>query len=248
MIQKESFCACRIRSEAQREGVLFMAAKAAVKFIFAGELAVHRQFILENSGPPVPFPAGTVLSRAAEVPARVYYLLEGMTKVYTSNTDGYIRLLGYHRADTLCVLDGLRGVMPSVVTIETIMPVWAVPLTSEDLCRLGKLSPEFALDLAFFVGDTLRLMCFDAENQSIGDVGTRLANFFLLYRTSPDYQRSGFVAMSQDNLASAVNASRVQVARVCSKMQKAGMIRTHRGKVELLNEKGLEQWAEGGAR
>ena len=204
MIQKESFCACRVRTEAQREGVLFMAASAAVKFIFAGELAVHRQFILENSGPPVPFPAGTVLSRAAEVPARVYYLLEGMTKVYTSNTDGYIRLLGYHRADTLCVLDGLRGVMPSVVTIETIMPVRAVPLTSEDL--------------------------------------------FLLYRTSPDYQRSGFVAMSQENLASAVNASRVQVARVCSKMQKAGMIRTHRGKVELLNEKTLEQWAEGSAR
>ena len=88
MIQKESFCACRVRTEAQREGVLFMAASAAVKFIFAGELAVHRQFILENCGPPVPFPAGTVLSRAAEVPARVYYLLEGMTKVYTSNTDG----------------------------------------------------------------------------------------------------------------------------------------------------------------
>ncbi len=217
----------------------------AVKFIFAGELAAHRQFILENSAPPAAFPAGRVLSRASEVPARVYYLLEGMTKVYTSNPDGYIRLLGYHRADTLCVLDGLRGASPSVVTIETITPVLAVPLSSEDLCRLGTLSPRFALDLAFFVGDTLRLMCFDAENQSNGDVGTRLANFFLLYKTSLDYQKSGYIAMSQDNLASAVNASRVQVARVCSRMQKAGVIRTRRGKVELLDEEALVRQAEG---
>ena len=52
------------------------------------------------------------MSRAAEVPARVYYLLEGMTKVYTSNAGGYIRLLGYHQADTICVLDGLRACPP----------------------------------------------------------------------------------------------------------------------------------------
>lgn len=212
----------------RKRKVDLLATEAAVKFIFDGELAAHRQFILENSVPPVSFPAGKVLSREAEIPARVYFLLEGMTKVYTSNPEGYIRLLGYHRADTLCVLDGLRGATPSVVTIETITPALAVPLTSEDLCRLGRLSPQFALDLAFFVGDTLRLMCFDAENQSIGDVGKRLANFLLLYRSSQEYRRSGCVAMSQENLASAVNASRVQVARVCSRMGKAGMIRTRR--------------------
>ena len=54
-------------------------AGAAVKFVFAGELAAHRDFILANGGSPVAFPAGAVLSRTAEVPARVYYLLEGMT-------------------------------------------------------------------------------------------------------------------------------------------------------------------------
>lgn len=238
MIHKENFCR-------KKEG-LSVEERVAVKFILAGELAVHRQFILENSAPPVSFPSGTVLSREAEVPARVYYLLEGMTKVYTNNLDGYIRLLGYQQADTLCVLDGLRGASPSVVTIQTITPTRAVPLTSEDLCRLGRLSPQFALDLAFFVGDTLRFMCFDAKNQSIGNVGTRLANFLLLYQTSPDYRKNGYVAMSQENLASAVNASRIQVARICSQMQKDGMISTRRGKVKLLDEKALALWAEGG--
>lgn len=216
-----------------------MLENATVKFVSAGELAVYRQFILEHGGPVADFPPGRVLSWASEVPARVYYLLEGMVKVYTTNKEGGVRLLGYQRADTICVLDGLRGSMPSMVTIETIMPVKAVPLTSENLYRLGELSPRFAMDLAFFVGDTLRLMCFDAENQSIGDVRTRLVNFFLLYMTSPDYQKSGYMAMSQENLASAVNASQVQVARICSRMQKEGMIRTRRGKVEILDAMAL---------
>ena len=237
MIQKEDFFLGK--------GVEAMAeATAAVSFIFAGELAAHRAFLLANSTPPVSFPAGKVLRRDSEIPARVYYLLEGMTKVYTSNAEGYIRLLGYHQADTICVLDGLRGASPSVVTIESITPVRAVPLTSEDLSRLGELSPRFAVDLAYFVGDTLRLMCYDAESQSIRDVGTRLAKFLLLYMGGPDYKRQGYVAMTQENLASAVNASRVQVARLCSRMQREGVIRTRRGRVLIQNEEALARWAE----
>lgn len=215
------------------------AAGASVDFILDGELAAHRELVLQNGAPPVTFDPGEALSRSAEIPSRVYYLLEGMTKAYTSNASGYIRLLGYHRADTICVLDGLRGGMPAVVTIQAITPVRAVPLTSEDLRRLGRISPEFAIDLAFFVGDTLRLMCYDAENQSIGDVATRLCNFFCLYMRSPDYHRNRYIPMSQENLASAVNASRIQVARICSRLQKEGVIRTRRGKVFVLDEGAL---------
>lgn len=214
---------------------------ASVDFILDGELSPYRELVLAEGEAPVSFPAGAVLSRSAEVPARVYYLLEGMTKAYTSNASGFIRLLGYHRAGTICVLDGLRGVEQAVVTIQAITPVQAVPLTSADLRRLGRISPEFAVDLAFFVGDTLRLMCYDAENQSIGDVTTRLQNFFCLYMRSQDYRRNRYIPMSQENLASAVNASRIQVARICSRLQKEGVIRTRRGKVFILNEAALTQ-------
>ena len=216
-----------------------MTLEAPVNFILDGELAAHRGLVLENGAPPVCFSPGDFLSRSGEIPTRVYYLLEGMTKAYTSNASGFVRLLGYHRADTICVLDGLRGGEPCVVTIQAITPVRAVPLTPEDLRRLGGLSPEFAMGLALLVGDTLRLMCYDAENQSIGDVTTRLKNFFLLYMGSADYRRNRYIPMSQENLASAVNASRIQVARICSQLQKDGVIRTRRGKVFILNEEAL---------
>ena len=217
------------------------AVEVPVNFVLEGELAPYREFILQNGPAPVSFPAGTVLSRIGEVPERFFYLLEGIVKVSTVNSQGYVRLLGYHREDTVFVLDGLRGGEPCVVTIEAVTPLRAVPLTLGELRRLGELSPQFSLDLALFVGDTLRLMCFDAENQSIWDVATRLANFLCLYMKSRDYRTNGLVAMSQENLASAVNASRVQVARVCARFRKAGIISTGRRSLRILDRKALQE-------
>ena len=78
--------------------------------------------------------------------------------------------------------------------------------------------------LASYVGDVLRLMCFDAENQSVSDVTTRLINFIFLYMKSEDYCQTQCIPMSYENLASAVNASRIQIARICSKMKRLGVI------------------------
>ena len=210
-----------------------------VNFFLEGDLAAHRDFILENGPPPISFPSGAMVSAIGETPGRCYYLLEGLVKVFTINSQGYVRLLGYHREDTVFVLDGLRGNEPCVVAIQAITPLRVVPIPPGELRRLGRLSPDFALDLALFVGDTLRLMCFDAENQSIWDVSTRLANFLCLYMKSRDYRANRCVPMTQENLASAVNASRVQVARVCARLRRAGVLETGRRRVVIRDEEAL---------
>ena len=216
-----------------------MRPEVPVNFFLEGDLARHRKLILEKGPEPVDFAAGDAISTIGEVPGRCFYLLEGMGKAFTVNSQGYVRLLGYHREDTVFVLDGLRGKDPSVVSTQAITAVRAAPLAPEDLARLARLSPDFALDLALFVGDTLRLMCFDAENQSIWDVSTRLANFLCLYMKSRDYRANRSIPMTQDNLASAVNASRVQVARVCARLRRAGVLETGRRCVVIRDEEAL---------
>ena len=73
---------------------------------------------------------------------------------------------------------------------------------------------------------------------------TRLANFFCLYMKSREYQRNAFIPMSQDSLASAVNASRVQVARICSRLQRQRLIHVGRRHVSVLNEAGLRHLSQ----
>ena len=218
-----------------------MRPEVPVNFFLEGDLARHRKLILEKGPEPVDFAAGDAISTISEVPGRCFYLLEGMVKAFTVNSQGYIRLLGYHREDTVFVLDGLRGKDPSVVSTQAITAVRAAPLAPEDLERLARLSPDFALDLALFVGDTLRLMCFDAENQSIWDVTTRLANFLCMYMKSREYRENRSIPMTQDNLASAVNASRIQVARICARLRRAGVLATSHGRLTILDEEALRR-------
>ncbi len=100
---------------------------------------------------------------------------------------------------------------PAIVTTQAVTDITTVTVTRQSL-RMCEANPAFGLDLASYVGDVLRLMCFDAENQSVSDVTTRLINFIFLYMKSEDYCQTQCIPMSYENLASAVNASRIQIA------------------------------------
>ena len=76
---------------------------------------------------------------------------------------------------------------PAIVTTQAVTDITTVTVTRQSLLRMCEANPAFGLDLASYVGDVLRLMCFDAENQSVSEVTTRLINFIFLYMKSEDY-------------------------------------------------------------
>ena len=155
--------------------------KSPVSFILKDTLLPWRGMLLSSGAELLDYPAGSVLSRSGEVNQHIYFLLRGIVKTYTSNASGYLRLLGYHKANTIFTLDNLRGGEPAVVSNEALTSITVLRFTPELLQRICRQNPAFATDLALYVGDVLRLMCFDAEKQSIDDVQTRLATFMCLY-------------------------------------------------------------------
>ena len=92
-----------------------------------------------------------------------------------------------------------------------------------------------------YVGNVLRLMCYDAREQTIRDVTTRLIHFLLLYTQGKEVPE---VDCSQQQIASAINASRVQLTRVCARLQAQGLIRIRRGHIRILDPETLEQLSE----
>ena len=213
---------------------------ASVSYIINDDFISYRSLVEDNFGPAVSFPRGTVVSQCGILLDRVYFLLKGMIKIYTVNASGYIRILGYHKGNTIFSMNGLCGNMPAVVSTECVTPVLAIPLYPKDIETLGKLDSRFMPDLARYYCRILRLMCVDAENQSIPDARERLANFLSLYLEHVKCGEDPVIHMSQEELASAVNCSRVQIARICGEMQKEGIIETGHRKLlvkypELLN-------------
>lgn len=216
----------------------------SINFILENNFASYRSYIVENSQNAVKLPAGTCLTREGQPIQSMFFLLKGTVKVYTINISGYIRLLGYHKENTIFAMDGLRDRHPATVTTEAVTDIEVIKLSFPDIQRLCMKNSDFCSDLLLYYGDVLRLMCFDAESQSINNVITRLANFICLFMQSDAYQQTGYILMSQQNLASAIKASRVQVARVCARLKQEGIIKVGKGKLIIADEKRIRQYSQ----
>lgn len=204
-------------------------------FIAENKFGKYRHLFEQQCKPAVYYPAQHQFSLCGQTDGTLHYLIDGMIKIYTTNADGYEKLIGFQKQDTIFQLDKLYSSDPAVISILAITPVLAIPITSTDIRMIASQNEDFLDDFLIYMSDTLRLMCYDAETQSIGDVPTRLAHFLLLYMQTEDFRKNHRISLTQENLASAVNASRVQVSRTCSIWKKAGIIRVERGQLDILD-------------
>lgn len=208
---------------------------AGITFVLKNNLLKYREYFLKHFK-VMSYPSGTIFSMEGMPTVGLYYLVEGRVYVYTTNNDGYVRFIGSHEENTIFNLDSLRPVKDiAVVTTKAFTKVKAISLSVDDLIRLAAETPELYKDFLLYQADVLRLMCYDAKEQSIHDVYTRLIHFFLLYTQNT---QSAEIPLSQYRIASAINASRVQVARICSLLKQQELIDIRKNKI-IVKERSL---------
>ena len=214
---------------------------STINFLIKNNLDSWKKTILGTFGTGKLYPPGTIFSRSGQLNKQVFYLVSGLVKVYTSNPEGYQRLLGYHQDNTLFALDCLRGKDEAVVSTSALRECQVITISGPELKDFLFKHPQFAYDLLLYEQDVLRLMCFDAEIQSNSSVTSRLSSFVLIYMSSEHYRKTLMVNLSQTEIASAINASRIQVARVEEKMQKKGLIAINRRGIKIIDFRALEK-------
>lgn len=227
-------------NNSHRGGLCIMATiiNPSISYIINNNLVQYHDLFVKRCRRTSKFPKGAILSKSGDPIPYMYFLLEGMVKIYTMNPSGYVRILGYHKSNTLFAMDGICGAQePAVVTVESITPVKVLLVTWDDIVEMGNEDHSFPSALLRYYGTVFRLMCFDAETKSICDASARLATFLCIYER--DAKENGIIRLTQDELASAVNASRVQIARICSDFKKQGLISCSRGCVTVLDYDGL---------
>lgn len=215
-----------------------------VRYIMQDNLSPWRNLLLASTPPPIEIEAGGLISKSGIPSSYVYFLLDGLVRVYTTNANGYVRLLGYHMANSLFVLDDLRGGEVSLVTTEAMTKIHVLAITQPQLHTLCLNHPPFATDLMLYVGDVLRLMCYESEKLAVLDVKTRLVNFMCLYLESVPADKPRCIPMTQESLASAISASRVQTARACAQLKASGLILTGRKTIQVIDESALQPFRQ----
>ena len=210
---------------------------ASASYLFNADMVPYRELFLRRCPPPMLMPRGNRVCKKGVTKGWMYYLSQGLLKVYSSNSYGYDRVIAFLKDDNIFGLDCLDPDQPSVVTIECVTDSWVMPLQSEMLTGIMRESPDFACDLVAYYAKVMRQLCFDTENQSINDAKVRLVNFLYLYAESSGDDR---IAMSQQDLAAAANCSRSSIARICTQLKEAGLIRVHGRGLTVLDRERLK--------
>lgn len=66
----------------------------SISYIINNNLIKYHDLFIKCCHRTAEFPKGAILSRSGEPIPYMYFMLEGMVKVYTMNPSGYIRILG----------------------------------------------------------------------------------------------------------------------------------------------------------
>lgn len=206
------------------------------RFPFVKDLTMEGLESLRRQVQVVRATAGQTLVRKGDVVAGAYLVLEGSLRIYNLSPEGRETTLYWVEEGESCIL-ALNSVFSSLL-----YPAW---VDVEKDVTLAILPPDtfqrlFASEPAVqrFTFNSLSGLVFELLSnleQSMGTtVEARLINF-LLRKTDTSLQ----LRMSQEAIAAHIGTSREVVSRNLRSLKAQGFLKTHRGRVELLDVEGL---------
>ncbi len=212
------------------------------EYWFGGEFLAFEAEIVCMANPAAYRP-GEELSRQAERGDQVFYIKEGSVNVSRIHATGKKHVYGFHGPGAMCALDCLMEKAEPIVTISAAEPVTAYPLACADVFALMARNPAFARCLAEHYCSVLRFMCSAVVELTCGDAVSQVAGLLRRFAETAGSSPGCRLNMSQDEVASTLSLSRVQVARVYHRLREEGIIRTGRNFVELLVPDKLADYA-----
>ncbi|MBI5301283.1 MAG: Crp/Fnr family transcriptional regulator [Chloroflexi bacterium] len=165
----------------------------------------------------------------------LYILREGLVKIYKLSDEGREQILRFmspgESFNEVAVFDG--GPNPANVSAVQASTLWIVP--SASVVDLITRRPEVALAVIRNLGARIRHLVTLVEDLALRHVTARLAKLLLETATSRQ------PALTQQEMASRLGTVREMIGRSLRQMESKGLIKTERGKIVIVDRKGLEK-------
>jgi CRP/FNR family cyclic AMP-dependent transcriptional regulator len=194
---------------------------------------------------PRSFPAGTRVFHEGDSSDACYIVSEGSFRVTREHTDGRaitLATLGPGEIfGELAMLDGdKRSASAESITDGTLLA-----LPANDVRNLLSRNPEIALKLVAGLVRRLRQANMRLSRQSFQTVPSRVAGILAqLSRDGQDDDESAevMIRMNQTDLAQLAGTSRESVSRFLAELERAGVVRSGRGRVTVLEPQKLRNY------
>lgn len=215
---------------------------SGIAFIFENELAKYRSLFENTCPPPLTIERGVDLCTQCTTKNWMYYLVDGLAKTHIHNPEGNQCVIDIMKGDTIIGMDCIIPNLKSVVSITAITDIKILPFNTDILKHLLTENPDFAYDLLLYYGKVLRQVTYNLGTFSIRDLTVRLANFIFFFLDTPDYMKKQKIELTQNEVASAINISRAQVAKIYSCFRKKKIIETGNGYITIVDAKKLRTY------
>lgn len=165
----------------------------------------------------------------------LYIVREGLVKIYKLSDEGREQILRHigpgESFNEVAVFDG--GPNPANVSAVQASAVWIVP--SASIVDLITRRPQVALAVIRNLGARVRHLVTLVEDLALRHVTARLAK--LLLESATERQP----ALTQQEMASRLGTVREMIGRSLKQMEARGLLKLERGKIVILDRKGLEK-------
>ena len=211
-------------------------------------LTVHTNLLLSNlpsktraslleHATTLELPIGMVLYEAERVPRYAYFPLSGLASVLTVMPTGESAEVGFIGSEG--VVGSLHLLGPASLSTRCIMhlsgSVLRVPFT--ELQRAFDNSPEARGRILEFVQEQSAILAQIAACNSVHDAEQRLIRCLLMAQDQTRYETLNF---TQEYLSQMISTRRTTVAVIAGDLQRRGFIRYRRGKIRIVDRRGLE--------
>ncbi len=189
---------------------------------------------------PVDLPVGTVLTKPGQIPPFAHFMTSGIASVVTFMSDGIGAEVGVIGREGLVEAINMLGpaTAPTTAFIQSEGTALRIPFA--DLQHLFLVNPQLSQRILECVQSQGFILSQLAACHGLHEIEERLARWLLMVR---DRLESDHFELTQEFLAEMLGARRTSVTLAAGTLQRSGLIKYSRGRIHVVDRKGLEDAA-----
>ncbi len=174
----------------------------------------------------------------------LYVIVAGTVKVAIPDEDGHEIVVGFERGGEMFGELALFDDAPRSATVTAVAETVVLTLARDDFLRLLERNPRATREMLGLLARAVRRTSSRVEDLAFLDVPGRVAKC-LLDLSQPTSDGGREIALTQDDLAAFVGATRVSVNRALVDLEQRGAIAISRRRVEIKDPETLRRQIRG---
>lgn len=183
---------------------------------------------IKMSGQTLSLPKNHILLKAGEVPDCCYYIERGQVVSYEYNSLGTERVFSTNEPGSLILVPSMIITHAVTLNFRTSKPTKLIKIHNQMLYQLIVEEPELAADFIYLLSGKLISTIEQYRESGNYSVTWRVCNLFLILAEQSGVEYDGKLLIqqkiSQQSMASRIQANRVTVARAIRELKDLGLV------------------------